>query len=340
MVSWKAATSKLSKQDQAEFLEKIVTSLHEGYSVTDAMLVLLPFYLDELEQQKIISLFREGHNLAEVFLQLGYSQALVESIRLAEFHGRIAFVLQQSAEHLRKQQLLKKQAIATLSYPIGLILFMSVLFSAFKLYFLPLFLPLIERSNPDALSRIEFIFSMPFYGVVVLVTTGGVLLGYSVVASRMKEDTFLKRLRRVKFLRSIQNAYGSWILSKELSLLIESGMTIRDSLQFLQVSKSRVLSQAASQLLDSLGRGESLSQAVRLCSWVSQDLIKYLEHGEVHGYLAKELQLYQQFKLEYVQKRIQLIIAIAQPILFLLIGAMVVSAYLSLMLPIYNLIQV
>ncbi|WP_342525441.1 type II secretion system F family protein [Chryseomicrobium sp. FSL W7-1435] len=325
--------------NQAEFLEKLVTTVGEGISITDAMLVLGPFYLKQLELERLTLLFEEGNELSTSFHYLGYSKTIVESIKLAEIHGQMTQVFSRTAKQLKNQQALKKEAVKTLSYPVGLLFFMSVLFIVFKLFFLPIFLPIIERANPDAVSRVQLIFSLPFYMIIGCLSIA-VVSGIGIVVTKFsRSDKWILNFRSYPLIRSGQNAIAGYSISKELALLLESGFTIAQSLMYLSTSHSLLVRQASMSTLSYLQRGESFSQAMKLAGWFPKAMIRYVEHGEIHGYVAKELQLYQYFTIENLQKRVSFFIAVAQPVLFLIIGALVISAYLSLMLPMYNLIS-
>lgn len=330
----------IAKASQAEFLKKLASLLDQGFSLPDAIVVLSPFYLKAEEQQNVFRLFEEGHNLSRVFEAVGYSSAIVESIRLAEMHGHLTVVLNETAQLIDKQLAMRKQAVSTLSYPIGLLAFMTVLFIGFKLYFLPLFLPLVERANPEAVGRIEFIFSLPFYMVIGTIGAGLVGWGYFFIVSQSKSLKWLMFARRALFIRALQNHMTTWQLSKDLSLLLSGGVNLPDSIRFIQSGNNLLVNLASEELLEWLERGEDFSVAVKLNRWMSKDVVRFIEHSELHGYLSEELALYQQSKAETVQKKLAFGITVAQPVLFLLIGGLVVSAYLSIMLPIYNLISI
>lgn len=330
----------IAKASQAEFLIKLASLLDQGFSLPDAIVVLSPFYLEVESQMKLFHLFEEGHNLSHVFQMMGYPHTVVESIRLAEVHGHLIVVLKETAKLLEKQRAMRKQAISTLSYPLGLLLFMTALFIGFKLYFLPMFLPLVERSNPEAVGRIDFIFSLPFHLIVGAFGVASIGWLYFYLVYRTKSLKWLTFSRKAFFIRALQNHMTSWQMSKELSLLLSGGVTLPDSIRFIQSGNELLLKLASVELLDWLERGEDFSVAVKLNAWMSKDVVRFIEHSELHGYLSEELALYQQSKADSVQKKITLGIAIAQPILFLLIGGLVVSAYLSIMLPIYNLISI
>lgn len=329
----------MKKKDQAEFLEKLVIAMAEGISATDSIRILAPFYCDATQLGQINELFEEGHEIDEIFRYLGFSAVIVESIQFAGIHGQLSKVLEHISVQIRKQQQFRGELVKALSYPLGLLLFMSVLFITFRIYFLPMFLPVLERANPQAIGKVTVIFSLPFYIVVtlfVLATIIGIVL---LVVMRSKSNRWFFYIRGYPVLARLQNAWAAYRISRELSLLLDSGFTLSQSLLYLQRSHAKSIHFACRSILTHLERGESFSQSLLLSGWVPQSLIRYAEHGEIHGYVAKELGLYQEFTIERLQRRSAVLVGVAQPILFLIIGAMVISAYLSLMLPMYNLIS-
>lgn len=329
----------MRKNEQPEFLEKLVISMAEGISATDSIRILGPFYCDAMQLEHMNDLFEEGHDIDEIFRYLGFHAVIVESIQFAGVHGQLSKVLEHISVQMRKQQQFRKELIKALSYPLGLLLFMSVLFIAFRIYFLPIFLPVLERANPQAVGKVTFIFSLPFY-IVVALGVCSTLVGVSLVfVMKSKSNRWFFYMRGYPVVARLQNAGAAYRISRELSLLLDSGFTLSQSLTYLQSSHTRSVHFACRSILTHLERGESFSQSLQLSGWMPQSLIRYAEHGEIHGYVAKELGLYQEFTIERLQKRSATVVGVAQPILFLIIGAMVISAYLSLMLPMYNLIS-
>ncbi|MBM7705723.1 competence protein ComGB [Chryseomicrobium aureum] len=323
-------------QAQAELLDKLAVTIEEGISSTDALFILTPFYLSSDKVDELKRLFEEGGELSMGFHYLGYSSAIVESIKLAEVHGQISRIFKVTAHNLRVRYNLKQKAIRTLSYPVGLLFFMSLLFVVFKLYFLPIFRPIIERANPEAVTYVEIVFSLPFYfitGAAILFVMMACVIG----SMRRKPNTH--RFRQFRIIRKYQNELTGYMLSKDLSMLLESGFTIAESLRYMESNRSELLKSSATATLFHLNSGHSFSKAMHLSGWFTKALIRYVEYGEIHGYIAKELELFQEFTMDTLERKVTKAIAIMQPVLFLVLGALVVSAYLSLMLPMYNLLS-
>lgn len=65
----------------------------------------------------------------------------------------------------------------------------------------------------------------------------------------------------------------------------------------------------------------------------------FIAHGEASGLLGRELILYCELLDEKLQKIIERMLAIIQPLLFVIIAICVIAAYLSILIPMYDVID-
>lgn len=63
-------------------------------------------------------------------------------------------------------------------------------------------------------------------------------------------------------------------------------------------------------------------------------------HGENTGYLGRELSLYSEFLSQEIESKLSRYISIVQPTLFLILAIFIIGAYLAILLPIYNMINI
>src|SRR5690606_3464264 len=85
--------------------------------------------------------------------------------------------------------------------------------------------------------------------------------------------------------------------------------------------------------------GQPLSIAVERLGILSQDMPAFLKHGELTGFLGKELILYSEVQMEQIEQLTQKWLRIIQPTFFIVIAACIVAAYLAILLPMYNLVH-
>lgn len=69
------------------------------------------------------------------------------------------------------------------------------------------------------------------------------------------------------------------------------------------------------------------------------NFISYIEQGEKRDKLDIELLIYSEFLMDHIEKFIKKHISYIQPIMFVLIGLLILSVYLVMMLPIFNMMQ-
>ena len=68
-------------------------------------------------------------------------------------------------------------------------------------------------------------------------------------------------------------------------------------------------------------------------------MIIFVEEGEKKGRVEIEMKLYSEMILSQIEQLIHLIIKFIQPIVFSLIAILIVSLYLVIMLPMFDLMQ-
>ena len=65
----------------------------------------------------------------------------------------------------------------------------------------------------------------------------------------------------------------------------------------------------------------------------------FVQHGELTGYLGKELLLYSEVLMEQIEQQTQRILRIIQPSFFIMIAICIVGASLAILMPMYNLVH-
>lgn len=68
-------------------------------------------------------------------------------------------------------------------------------------------------------------------------------------------------------------------------------------------------------------------------------MIKFIEQGEKSGKLDIELTLYSQILIQQFEAMAKRHIKFIQPVIFLILGLFIVALYLTIMLPIFDMLQ-
>jgi len=86
-------------------------------------------------------------------------------------------------------------------------------------------------------------------------------------------------------------------------------------------------------------QGQPLSTAVERMAILSSDMPAFLKHGELTGFLGKELILYSDVKKEKIEQNTKKWLQIIKPTFFIIIAECIVAAYLAILLTMYNLVH-
>src|SRR5690606_15017899 len=86
--------------------------------------------------------------------------------------------------------------------------------------------------------------------------------------------------------------------------------------------------------------GDSLSNAVQLTGYFFPKFQEFIKHGEKSGYLGREMLIYSDLLDEKMQSLLKTGLTFVQPLFFIFIALSIIAAYISILLPMYNIIEI
>ncbi|MFC4411130.1 competence type IV pilus assembly protein ComGB [Chungangia koreensis] len=330
---------------EGDFLSRISELLDEGYTIHDAIMILLPHHTTELQKARNITqeTFRNGKGTAEVLEAFGINQHRLLPIAIAEEHGRLASAVKAVAEQLKRQEVLKTKAKKLLAYPIILFIFMAILFSMFRIFFLPNMRQLGESRSSTGVDDFATISEMLLKVPDILILTMIFSVSISLLSWKwLNTKSAKERLKTLLMIPGVSYWVKMLITSsfaREVGTMIQSGMSLQDSLETLRRQMNQTFLQVVSEKVRrKIVEGEKLSKAVQMEAFVS-DFHSFIEHGEYGGHLGKEMIIYSQLLEEKMEQVSLRILGILQPLLFSILAICILSAYLAILLPMYELLN-
>lgn len=82
-------------------------------------------------------------------------------------------------------------------------------------------------------------------------------------------------------------------------------------------------------------QGSSLSQAVKHVEFLDEKICTFISHGEYSSSVGKELLLYSDYTLEKMIMKTENITKKIQPIIFFILGLLIICLYLVIILPVF-----
>lgn len=332
---------------QSSFLGRLSDLLKEGYTFHEALFMLLPFHVKngDLVNHRIQEIQKNGGNVTEVFKLLGFQNRLLLPIQLAMVHGKLQETVSVLGVNAGIYERAKKRLTNLLMYPLFLFVVILLLFTIFRIYFLPNMESLLGTRNSieseGSIAWTTFLLHLPntFFGAAI------VLLFFLCIVlfllQKRSVETQLNVYRKIPVVNSWYRLLLTRVFSREMGGLIESGMSLQQSFDALiEQEEHQALRFMAKQLKDKIIHGESFSKAILLLDCFTVDFHPFVIHGENSGYLGRELTLYSEFLSDRIETKLSRYLSIIQPTLFLLLAVFIIGAYLAILLPIYEMINI
>ncbi|MDN4493313.1 competence type IV pilus assembly protein ComGB [Ureibacillus aquaedulcis] len=329
------------------FLNRISTLLNEGYTFPDSIDMLLPYHVDNPAEwrSKIQEKFRNGEGLIEILQCFSIPKHFLIAISISEENGKLAQSLHSISMQLDFNEKMRKKIVNLLSYPILLSIVLMSIFFAFRIYFLPNIAQILESRTEVGSNSTIFISSiflkLPDILLLVFVT---VLCIITTSILFIKKQSVQRQLPLILKLPIVSYFYKMHItnqLAKTMGDLLIGGFSLQHALTILQNQQlNKTLAYVSKEIERRVTFGESLSSAVLHLGWFSAKFEEFIIHGEKNGYLGRELLIYSELIDEKVQHFIKTGVSIIQPLFFIIIALSIIAAYLSILLPMYELIEI
>ncbi|MFJ3388407.1 competence type IV pilus assembly protein ComGB [Lysinibacillus sp. NPDC086135] len=344
-LDYKKAT-KWRVREQAHFFSRLSVLMQEGYLFPQAISILLPHHIEAHEEiQKLVNeKLRQGAGVLGVFEALQIPKQHLVAITVAENNGHMIETLKGVAKQMALSESTKKKLMKLLLYPVVLIIFLMLLFLVFR----TIFFPNIEKMVTSRTTGTEET-SIALSKVLLHFPDALIVVGIAVICSIFFFHLYLKRrpiahrlniilktpLIRIYIRMSLTRQFAAYLGS-----LLQSGFSLQASLQILEQQQLQPFLQYLARCIkERVVFGDTLTQAVHLMTVWQMDFSTFVEHGEQSGYLGKELVLYSELLTEKQEQLLHKILAFVQPTFFIIIAMCIVAAYVSLLLPIYHMIE-
>ncbi|WP_243386342.1 competence type IV pilus assembly protein ComGB [Bacillus kexueae] len=332
--------------DQSQFLKKLSDLLSQGYSLNEAISFTMLHLPNALKRDAsyCVELLARGESFRIALEDLGFHRNVLSFLFFAENYGDIKTALMESSRLLTIQVEQTEKVKQVLRYPLFLLLFMGFNLYAVELVIAPQFEAMYQSMSTQA-SFTTFlllsVFDLVFFGFLVFVLVCIIVTFYYFFFFRkLSPHSQLNVIIRVPFIRKLFSLYNSYYFSFQMSFLLKGGLSIYESLTLFQQQPMLPLyKHEANHMIEQLADGKKFSDILRESQLFENEIADVTYHGQAISKLDRELYTYSQLVLSRLEQSILKWTRYIQPIAFMIIGILVLIVYLSIMLPMYQMIQ-
>ena len=289
-----------------------------------------------------------GQTLSEAMAQHPgvFDKVFVSLVRAGESTGRLPEVLKNIIDSLKWEDELASHTKKVIMYPafVGSIVMAATFF--LMIYMVPQLKQFVKNMGQELPPQTKALFFVSdllvaYWYIVLLLPIIGGAIGFLVLrtnpAARLRFDGFKLRLP------VIGDITRKIILSRfanTFALLYSSGIPILDSIRTTQsVVGNRVIEEGLVRVEQLIGEGQNVTSAFHTVGLFPPLVIRMLKVGEGTGALDDALTNVSYFYNRDVKESVEKVQAMIEPMLTVLLGAMLGWIMLSVLGPVYDVIS-
>lgn len=337
-------------RERALLLRQMSTLLSAGLPLEEVLSVLVE-QADQSRSRRQLGAIRarvmEGQSLSAAMAEQArlFPPLYSASIAAGERAGALEAVLERLATFAEQREELRRSFSLALVYPIVLTLIAIAVVWGLIGFVVPRVVGVFEQASQELpwltrslLALSEFIAG---WGWLVLAVAVALAIGTAAAlrqpAVRLRFDASLLRL---PVLGGLARSRETATLTRTLAILVASAVPLVEALRVAgEVVANRQIRADVAIAATQVREGVSLTRSLGQFDWLSPMARRLLAGGERSGELAPMLEQAARLQERELQAASQLLLAVLQPLLILIVGAVVLYIVLAIMLPIMSMSQ-
>ena len=338
----------ISAEERIAFLHELAAVLEAGLPVHEALAHLRAGVSEHSFYGRLVAALHaevsRGMPLSQTMelRPAEFPESLVGMVRAGEESGSLATVLREAAVALTEAHVLRESLRSALAYPIFLLGATALSVLIMTVFVLPVFAALLRDLGAQLplptrilLGLSDVVLAQPYLVVAIIaaVCLAAVLL-LRIPSLRRYGDAVLLRVPVLGMFVKL----AEWqMILRTLALLLRSGIRLDRAVGLVRsVTGNRALAHRLMRMQQSLVEGRTFAQIVLHEPYLPSLLRGMLAAGEAAGDLERLLQ----HAADYCRRRAgsyaARIEALAEPLMIVLVGAVIFFVVLSVLLPIFD----
>lgn len=322
-------------------LKNIYTLLNNGYSVEETLRVCQIVFKESFVDELILML-KNGKSLEEGLMHVPISNEFKNYFQFYRNKNNIAQAIEKSLNISIKKQVYIKKIQSKISYPFALLIFL-LLFSVFVItVLLPNVRTVFKSFELEQSLIISFMFLL-FHLLPLMVILFLVVISVFFIrllrALQKKKFMIIEQYLRIPIFKNYLKKYFSLKFAIYYNeLLLEH----YDSVAIIKILNEQMSHSDLKIILYEIGllleEGENLEKILSSFEYLDPLFIQFFEMYMKSSNQESSLGLYISMTSEYMQAKIEKIIKIVVPCIYMFVAFFIVTIYLSIILPMMNIL--
>lgn len=329
--------------ERSEFLYQVSALLEEGYTLSETLTMYQGFTTGD-KKNWIQTVYRDlaaGEMFSERLSSAGLSKELTGYLIFMEKYGDFHKGLRQTSEILKKRYELKGSVRKIIHYPLlllaGLILMGAILVEGVLPQFELLFVSM-DHSLPWVTSMVLSVshwFRLPYLAAFVM--------SVLIIAGWFRRKPVYEQVEfavKIPVLNRYFKHLLTYFFASQLAPLLKNGFSLFDALKIIEEDGTLPFFQKdAKSIRFALQEGEPLSEHIGKKHYYLPQLRSIILLGESKGSLGEELERFARYLFERMYEQTYRTVRLFQPLFLCLAGGFILVLFLSMMLPVFSILE-
>ncbi|MCO7126566.1 type II secretion system F family protein [Sporolactobacillus shoreicorticis] len=334
-----------TKKEQAQLLIDLGECLKNGYPMNVAFTLQAgrkqKFF--RLKINRMIDRLKAGTMLHEILRDEKFPQDVTSIIYFAEETGGLPEALIENGTMILRRERYVQTLRRLMRYPLFLLWFLTLVLYVVGKFLLPNFIQLYQSLSLKLPAITRMMLYLAAHMATILVITVCFIFAIILCVHLFRRCALLKRISfaaQVPFLKVFIQVHFTYQLAIQLSGLLRSGLTIKQGFDILsQKGASPFLKLESKRIAEKLIQGYSFEASVNGIMYYLPEFQTIIEQGCHQGSFGNALYRYSDELMKQMELRTQWLLSITQPIILIIIGGFVLILFLSILLPVFQMIN-
>lgn len=349
--SFFSVSSRVSIKEFVSFSQQLSIMIRAGVTIADSLNTLrnqnFSIYFKNIISQVYEDVL-SGVYLSDAFAKFPsvFPSFFCSMVYVGELSGNLSDVLVRAATYYQNEQKTKRKTSTALIYPTFLLIIVVALFFMLMVVVVPQFTDMIvsfDGEIPPITKAVQELstFVVNNLGFILLVLAAVIILG---ILFFKKTKVGKKAKDNIKYymivVRSVTRNSIITRFCTGFSILLSSGLSVLDSLKAMpKVINNSVFDKQFSTVIKDVNDGKSLSLALSKCKVFPKMLIQMTSVGEKTSSLEEVYTTVGDYYNDVLQTSLSRAVGLIEPIVIVVLGAIVLVVILAVMLPMFSLME-
>jgi general secretion pathway protein F len=332
--------------ERSLFTQELIALLEAGLSLVETIETLRDKSKQGINRtvlQTIVDALYEGQPLSKALERHPdeFPPLYVATVSSAERTGHLAEALKRYHHYDARLDVVRKKVVSAMVYPSIVIATGALIILFLAFYVIPKFSQVFASMKDVPLSARVMVWwgdLVHAHGALVLVclVLGIAAVGWSLGRPKIR-GRIVDLLFRVRRLAAYQRLFALTRFYRTLGLLLSGGMSVVASMELSAQLLPRQMQAALTQAVDAIRAGQSLSSALPSAELTTPVAERLIRVGEQSGELPAMITRSAEFCDEELDRAIDTLMRIVEPVLMLVVGGIVGTVIFLLYMPIFQL---